>query len=312
MSDHLRTRSLPLLVPVLAVIIAACSGGAAPSAPPSAGGSGVPSVAPSGDPSPSADTGGDVIEHATGATDVLLQYEEGGGFVMPAFLASQVPHFTMYGDGTVIFRDPMAEAPPLEGSVFRSNPMRIAKLTEDQVQELLRAALGEGGLAVARPEYRNDMIADASTAVFRVNAGGIEKTVSVYALGLDGMEGIPDAPARAAFAALAQRLVSLDQGGAVQSEVYEPEAYRVSILESPGVVAPDLRAWPWADLSVADFKPDADPNGVQYPHLQMTAEQVAALDVADFQGGFNGLVLTGDDGKLYTVAVRPLLPGDAS
>ena len=34
---------------------------------------------------------------------------------MPAFTAAAVPHFTLYGDGTVIFRNPMAEAPPAEG-----------------------------------------------------------------------------------------------------------------------------------------------------------------------------------------------------
>ena len=47
------------------------------------------------------------IEHPTGPTDVVLRYEEGGGFVMPAFLATQAPHFTLYGDGTIVFRNPM-------------------------------------------------------------------------------------------------------------------------------------------------------------------------------------------------------------
>lgn len=316
MSNTLRPTSRSLFIPALVVVLAACSGTGAASAPPSSGGSappsGAPSDAPSTDSNASPDVGGDVIEHPTGATDVVLRYEEGGGFVMPGFLAAQAPHFTLYGDGRVVFRDPMAEAPPAQGSVFLNNPLKTAVLTEEQVQELLRFALGDSGLAVARPEYRNDMIADASTAVFMVNAGGIEKTVSVYALGLDGMEGVPDAAARAAFAALAQRLVSIDAGGAVQAESYVPEAYRVSIFESPGMQAPDLRAWPWDDISVADFAPDADPNGLQFPHRTMTADEVAELGITDFEGGYNGLAITGDDGKLYTLAVRPLLPGDES
>ena len=144
---------------------------------------------------PAASSNPDTIEHKTGATDILLRYEEGGGFMMPAFTAAAVPHFTLYGDGTVIFRNPMVEVPPAEGSVFKMNPLRTAKLSEAQIQELLLLALSEGGLAVARPNYTNDMIADASTAVFTIEAGGIKKVVSVYALGLE-MEGVAD-PRRA-------------------------------------------------------------------------------------------------------------------
>jgi hypothetical protein len=242
---------------------------------------------------------------------VLLRYEEGGGFVMPAFLVAQTPHFTLYGDGTVIFRNPMLEGPPAEGSVSTFNPMRTTKLTEEQIQELLVLALGEGGLAVARPNYPNDMVADASTAIFTINAGGVEKTVSVYALGLE-VQGAADAAARAAFQKLAQRLTDFDQGGAFETSEYEPAAYRAVLIEAPGVQAPDVRQWPWPDLKVTDFKPDADPSGLQFPQRTMTAEEIAKLDVTDFQGGFQGLVLTGSDGKLYTLSVRPLLPDDKS
>ncbi|MGP1675501.1 MAG: hypothetical protein ACTS8Z_09845, partial [Candidatus Limnocylindrales bacterium] len=222
------------------------------------------------------------------------------------------PQFTLYGDGTVIFRNPMLEVPPAQGSVFTFNPMRTAKLREAQIQELLLLALGEGGLAAARANYTNDMVADASTTVFTVEAGGVKKTVSVYALGLDVVDGAlgADAPARAAFQKLAARLTDFDQGGAIPTDVYGPGAYRGVLFESQGVVVPDVRAWPWPELTVADFKIDADPNGLQFPHRTLTTEEVAMLDVEGFQGGFQGLVLRGSDKKLYTLALRPLLPGD--
>ena len=157
------------------------------------------------------------IEHKTGATDVVLRFEEGGGFVMPAFMATTVPHFTLYGDGTIVFRDPMLEVPPSQGSAFVMNPMRTAKMSEEQVQELLAYALGEGGLAGARANYTNDMVADASTAtIFSIDAGGIKKDVSVYALGMEvpaGQPGAADGPARAAFQKLGQTLTSVDAGG---------------------------------------------------------------------------------------------------
>jgi hypothetical protein len=248
------------------------------------------------------------VDHKTGPTDVLLRYDEGGGFVMPGFLASQTPPFTLYGDGTVIFRNNALEFPPPQGSVSMMNPMRTAKLTEEQIQDVLLLALREGGLAVARPKYENNMVADAGTAIFTIHAGGVDKTVSVYALGMEVQDA--DAPARAAFQKLAQRLTDFDQGGTFETVVYEPGAYRGILMGAAGVQAPDMRQWPWPDLKVTDFKPDADPNGLQFPHRTMTAEEIAKLDVKNFQGGFQGLVLTGSDAKPYTLSLRPLLPDD--
>ena len=298
-------RSAPLLLlSALAILIAACSaaGGASP-APATPGSSVAPSVAPAATSDP------DVIEHKTGATDILLRYEEGGGFIMPAFTAAAVPHFTLYGDGTVIFRNPMAEPPPAEGSVFRMNPLRTVRLSEDQIQELLLIALGEGGLAVARENYTNDMIADASTAIFTIEAGGIKKTVSVYALGLE-MEGVADAPARAAFKKLADRLTDFDQGGTIATDEYRPEAYRGVLFEAPGIEAADIRDWPWPDIDPGDFTPDPDPNANQFPHRRMTIEEVDALGIKDYQGGFQNLALRSSDGKTWTFSLRPLLPGE--
>ena len=304
MSHHLRRTALPLLAPALAILIAACTAAGSASSAPSSGPSGAPpSAAPATTAAP------DAIEHKTAETDILLRYEEGGGFIMPAFTAAAVPHFTLYGDGTVIFRNPMLEAPPAQGSVFLMNPLRTAKLSEEQIQELLLLALGEGGLAAARPNYPNDMVADASTAIFTIEAAGLKKTVSVYALGLE-MEGMVDGPARAAFKKLADRLADFDQGGTIPTDVYEPPAYRGVLFEAPGIEAADVRNWPWPDLTPADFTPDADPNGNQFPHRKMTAAEIDLLKVTDYQGGFQNLVLIDPDGKPYTFSLRPLLPGE--
>ncbi len=305
MSHHPRRTASLLLTLALATVVAACSAssGASP-APASPGSSAAASVAPA------ASTDPDAVEHKTGATDILLRYEEGGGFIMPAFTAASVPHFTLYGDGTVIFRNPMAEAPPAEGSVFKMNPLRTAKLSEAQIQELLLLALGEGGLAAARPNYTNDMIADASTAIFTIEAAGIKKTVSIYALGLE-MEGVADGPARAAFKRLADRLTDFDQGGTIPTDVYEPRAYRGALFEAPGIEAADVRAWPWPDLTPADFKQDADPSGNQFPHRTMTPAEIDLLKVTDYQGGLQNLVLKSSDGKTWTFSLRPLLPGES-
>jgi hypothetical protein len=302
MSDE-RRLFLPIVaVSALSLVLIACSGGGAtPSPAASDGQSGTPTAAPSADD--------DALEHETGATDILLRYEEGGGFMMPAFAVTMVPHFTLYGDGTIVFRDPSEEAPPAEGSIFKSTSLKTAKLSEEQIQDLLKLALDEGGLAQARAEYTNDMIADASTAIFTIIAGGQTKTVNVYALGLD-MEGMEDAAARKAFLGLAETLTKIDEGGIVTATDYVPTGYRGILMESPGVVAPDIRAWPWADIEVADFQPDPDPNKLQFPHRVMTPAEIEALGVEGFEGGFMNMIVEGDGAMTYTFSVRPLLPDE--
>ena len=100
--------SRPAALAALVLVLAACSSSGASSAPPAA--SGAPSSPPSGAPSASPDTVG-AIEHKTGPTDVILRYDEGGGFVPPAWTAAQAPAFTLYGDGTLIFRNTIRRRP---------------------------------------------------------------------------------------------------------------------------------------------------------------------------------------------------------
>jgi hypothetical protein len=190
-------------------------------------------------------------------------------------------------------------------------PFRTARLTEEQIQELLTSALSEGGLGVARPDYPNNQIADASTAVFTINAGGIRKTVSIYALGLE-IDGVPDGPARAAFARLASQLGNIDDSGAFATAEYAPGRYRGILLEGqPGM--PDARPWPWTEIAPADFVWNADPNALQLPARVMSVEEVEVLGIDPFHGGFQGVTLIGpNDGKVYSFSLRPLLPDEPS
>ena len=74
-------------------------------------------------------------------TDVVLRVSEEGGFMMMEAVMARVPLFTLYGDGRVVFRDPMAEGPPAQGSAFLTSPLRTAMLTEDQVQAVIHVGL---------------------------------------------------------------------------------------------------------------------------------------------------------------------------
>lgn len=286
----------PALLPVVLFVVVACSGSA--SSPPPTG---------SGGPSPSPTTGGPLIDHPTGAGDVILRFEEGGGFVPVEWLATNAPIFTLYGDGTVVFRNP-ADAPPEAGDgLLRGIPFRVARLQEAAVQELLDFAITQGGLGIAKDRYENHMVADASTSTFTVQAAGQTKTVAVYALGMEDGNGA-DTAIRRAFNALADRLRDFDADGDVVSADYQPPAYRGTLIEAGGGGA--VRDWPWTTVAPADFKQPADPNVLGFPRRTMTLDEVAELGLADISGGVQGLVFDGPDGKAYSFALRPLLPDE--
>ena len=177
----------------------------------------------------------------------------------------------------------MKEGPPPVGDIFRLNPFRTARLSEDQIQATLERAIGEGGLGAARPKYENNMVADASTAIFTVNAGGLKKTVSVYALGMDDPTSA-DVLARAAFQKLAASLGDFDHGGTIPTELFVPTGYRGILLDG-GPGRPNARKWPWPDLTPSDFVAPADPNSFQLPVRVLTAAEVAALGVDQARAG---------------------------
>lgn len=298
-------RSSALLVVALAV--AACSGpNPAPSAsaaPPSGGPSSGPSPVPSSGPTVGA------IDHATGATDVVLRIEYGGGFVPIDFLATQAPSFTLYGTGVIVFQRTVTTFPePDANGVLKAVPWRTASLDEGQIQELLEFALGPGGLGAARDAYMADGIADAPNTIFTIRAGGLAKTVVVNALSEETRPG-PDSVARAGFLKLSKRLLDFDEGGSIASDVYQADRHRGVLTErdaAPGVAALD---WPWPALKPGDFKegPNDGSGGPTLPLRTMSADEIAALKLTDIEGGVQGLTIKGPDGKTYGFILRPLL-----
>src|SRR4051812_30258600 len=180
---------------VLFASLAACSS-AAPSATP--GASKGPTTPPTPVPSPT--TAG--LQHPTGARDVVLRLEESGGFMPVEFMATSAPSFTLYGDGTVVFRDATATPPQASDTVVRSVPFMTARLNEEAIQALLNEALGPGALAIAKGPYMGNG-ADIPTTTFTVSIGGQTKSVSVS--GLSPPLDDPDKGPLAAPAGLAQK-----------------------------------------------------------------------------------------------------------
>jgi len=258
------------------------------------------------------------IAHPVGRADLVLRFDEGGGFVMPTFAMIQLPYFSLYGDGTVIYRPASAPWPEqAPGEPLRFPALRVATMTEEQVQALLRDALGDGGLGVARERYENDIVADAPTAVFTVNADGRQRRVSVYALGFaldDPANPNPDAAILGAMAALAERLRNFDReiarGGATAAGLYAPARFRASILEG-GPGGDGLpRPWPWPTFGPDGFTAGDDGTGFGFPSRAISGLEVSLLGLTSPEGGVSGITLRAPDGTLYGLGIRPLLPDE--
>jgi hypothetical protein len=254
------------------------------------------------------------IDHPTETTTVILRVDEGGGFVAPSFFVTQAPAFSLYGDGTAIFRDPSTEPPPGSGEVIRSVPFRTVRLSEDEAQGLLAFALGPGGLLAARAQYQLP-VADAPTTTFTIAAGGITKTVSVNGLGIGG-DGGPDAPILAALASLRARLMGFGSSVTGTTE-WQPDRYRGILMEVIGGGDQPGRpiAWPWTTIAPSDFMLPADPNGPRWPIRVLTPTDVAALGITHLEGGARGILLKRPAGvpagMPYEFALRPLLPDES-
>jgi hypothetical protein len=263
---------------------------------------GGPDLSPSPVPSPTFGPG--AIEHATGATDLVLRWDEEGGFVAPGALVTHGPGFSLYGDGTAIFRDPAAIPPESVGAMVPGVPYKNVRLTEEQVQSLLQFAVGPGGLGVARARYELP-VADAPTAVFTLAAGGTTKTVSVNGLGLGAQAG-PDSIVLGQLATLRTRLATFGND-VVGEQPWSPDRYRGILTEA---FNPPM-AWPWAGIKPSDFVQHNGANDPPFPIRTMTPAEVAALGVGDVRGGEQGLSLQGPDGKAHGFSLRPLLPDEA-
>jgi hypothetical protein len=279
---------------VLIATLAACSGAAAPSATP--GATGTPTLGPS--PSPTAPVG---LEHPTGAKDIVLRFEESGGFVPIEYNATYAPSFTLYGDGTLVFKDPYAVPSETNDNVVRAVPFMIAKLDEASVQALLQEALGQGGLAIARGPYMCNC-ADIPTSTFTITSGGTTKQVSVTGLSPDVHD--QNKPIVTALAAFAERLRGFaDVIG--NEQPYVPASYRGILIEVEQPAGPVV-AWPWPELAPADF---AGGENELFKTREMTPAEVEALGIKDVTGGLIG-VSVGSEGKVYTFSLRPLLPDE--
>jgi hypothetical protein len=249
------------------------------------------------------------ISHPTGADQLVLRMDVGGGFVAPSYSLRQIPAFSLYGDGSLITEGPQIEIYP--GPALPN--LLVQTISEDGVQAILAAAKDAGLLG---PDHSYDYmtVSDAPTTTFTVNADGSTHVISAYALAMgQGNAGPDKAPldALAAFAAKLGDLSSWLPNGAVGDQTqFDPSGLRVYVQDysqaGDGALPEATVDWPLAQ-PLASFGD---------PLENLVGTSCGAVTGSDFATLYplvkkaNEITPWLSEGTKYLLLFRPLLPGE--
>lgn len=256
-------------------------------------------------------SGGDTISHPTGADELVLRIDVGGGFVPVEYNLAAIPGVSIYGDGRMIVTGPVIEIYP--GPALPN--LQVTQLSEDALQAILRAA-EDAGLMGGDATYDYPCVTDLPTTTFTVVAEGKTNVVSAYALGFEAgagdCEGV-DTAAREDLAAFQSQLGDLEslapEGSIGATEPYVTSEMRVFALPDGGEsdLPQEPVEWPVTGSldtfgEPIDVPEDARCGVVEDPELSEALLPAAAAA--------NQLTPWTSDGERYSLIFRPLLPDE--
>ncbi|WP_250446466.1 hypothetical protein [Actinotalea sp. C106] len=251
----------------------------------------------------------------------VLQVREAGGYAPAGTDFRTMPQLTVYADGRAVRQGPqIAIYPP----PALPNP-RVFELPEEDVDAFVTAAR-EAGLLDGAPDYGQPLVADLPTTVVELRVDGETVRHEVPAFGFERFpEGAPagtdDVPTEdllptedlglteeqmAAREVLTEVLAMVgERFGAGEGASYDVTAFALLARAAvPGTVddglAPDTAPWPLADVGLSDLE-----------ECGLVAGEDAQV-LADALADASTVTLFEQDGDLYEVWPRPLLPHETS
>lgn len=256
---------------------------------------------------------GDSIDHSPAPDHVLVRLAFEGGFTPIEWTFTSIPFFALYGDGTLVLPGAQIEIyPPPALPAISSR-----RIDEPGIQAILREVLD----AIAEvPADLDDLgfmnIADASTTVITVSAGGIDRTIRVYALAevTERPEGMPEPEyrARVRLAELVTDLGSLaswlPEGSLGPEAPYEATAARLFVGRYRKVDDLPQEPIPWPLEDRLDRFGDAVGPGDAY--RCGVVEGADWTTVRDAASRANELTPWTDAGTRFSILFRPLLPDE--
>jgi hypothetical protein len=263
------------------------------------------------------------LDHPTGTDELVLRFDMRGGFVMPTYLVTQLPMFSLFGDGSVVTLGPQIliyPGPALPNLV-------VTPLTEEGIQTVLRAAQ-EAGLTDGDHTWQSAAVADAPTTVITANVGGRTSVTTIYALGIDAAQpGITEEERQARERILAfQNQLGALRGwlppSGVQGDDRAFEIKRLQFVIQPAdEIAPDAGT-PTGTPDATSPQPSTQPWplstplsewGAPYNLLNSRCGVVEGADLAPMLAALskaNQLTQWESAGRRYNAYVRPLLPDE--
>jgi hypothetical protein len=266
----LRQACLGLLAPFI-LLLSACNSGAT-----TASGTPTPAPLPIG-----------------AAGEILVQLFPDFAFIAPQFNA--VPGWTLYADGTLIFKS---------GDAFSSSTALLqAQLSSAEVQHILDVVINQHHFfASTQPTY-GLFYPDAGFTLLTVNTNEQQKTVSV-----GNSQGRQPDEETANIFAIQDFLLQQKPASAVPYD-----APGIALLVYP-INSPGDAAWPFDDLSLAQIaeqecqllRPGEACNATanQQPAIKMLTGPRARTILA----GFNSASTVTQNGNSYLITPWPLLP----
>ena len=235
---------------------------------------------------------------------ISLEMTVGCGICGTDYWMYQVPVFRLYADGLAVYRT--------AGDNRATAPYRFVQLGEPDLEELIRYALDDGGLQGAEPHYRGDAD-DAPVTAFALHASwiaeGADVDVHIEPVFGDGStdangDPITDRSRRRQLAEL-EDLLSNFEGWVTRhglvSTLYEPEWYTAAI----GDAFPGTGGTPWPQELPS---PDTFAPAFGLAIARITSEHAEQARSAPGGGILRELDL--GDGRIGTLLIRPVLPGD--
>lgn len=257
---------------------------------------------------------GDGINHSPAPDHVLVRLAFEGGFTPIEWTYTNVPFFALYGDGTLVLPGAQIELYP--GPALPAISSR--RVDEPGIQAILQEALdaiGEVPADLSDLGFMN--VADASTTVITVSAGGIDRTIRVYALAEvteRPPEGMPEPEyrARVRLAELVAKLGSLEswlpEGSLGPEAAYEATAARVFVGDYRKVedLAQEPVRWP-LEGALNRFGDAVAPGDSYRCGVVGGSDWTAVREAAS---SANQLSPWTDAGTKFSILFRPLLPDE--
>jgi hypothetical protein len=250
--------------------------------------------------------GGERYDRPTAPDDLVLRVEIVGGLVAPSARLTELPMFSLYGDGRVIRPGPQIAiypAPLLPNlQQFTMSPAEV---------ESLLARAEAAGLLGPDADYPVAGIADAGTTVFTTNVNGHHR-ITAYAL----MEGGTEHADPSIQPARAKLLAFLSDLPEARSTAYSPSQVRLLVGRhdpatddyATGGIPRGTMDWPVRSVDLATAGTPA-PGPVGWRCFTVAGDDASAF--LDAARRANALTLWRQDGVLYTLVARPLLPDES-